>query len=73
MFLGYAVVQLPGFFFMLFGCTNNTTNTSKDCDKRNNFIHEERTPNSEPVVPVIFRYTSPPNFKEISNNVHPSY
>ena len=73
MFLGYAVVQLPGFLFMLFGCTKGTTNTSKYRNKHNNVIHDERNSNSEPSVPVEFRYTSPPSFKEISNNVHQSY
>ena len=69
MFLGYAVVQLPGFLFMLFGCTKNTTNTSKDY----NLNPGEKAPNSGHSVPGEFHYTSPPNSKEKSNTVHPSY
>ena len=73
MFLGYALVQLPGFLFMLFGCTRNPTNASKDYDQRNNLNPDEKAPNSELSVPVEFRYTSPPKSKKKSNTVHASY
>ena len=73
MFLGYAVVQLPGFLFMLFGCSRSPTNTSKDYETRNNRKPDEKASNSEYSVPCEFRYTSPPSSKEKSNTVHPRY
>ena len=73
MFLGYAVVQLPGFLFMMFGCSKSPTNTSKDYINRNNLCPDEKAPNSEHSVPGEFRYTSPPNSKEKSNTVYPTH
>ena len=42
MFLGYALVQLPGFFFMLFGWVKARTQTSKNIEEHENRRSDDR-------------------------------
>ena len=62
MFLGYAIVQLPGFFFSLFGCVKSRSKVSGDSKEQSKVNSVETVSESKPDVPAEFKYTDPPKF-----------
>ena len=59
MFLGYAIVQLPGFFFMLFGWVKSRTRTTENIEGHENRSSDDMTPQFQETIPVEFGYKIP--------------
>ena len=59
MFLGYALVQLPGFFFMLFGWVKSRAQTSNTNETHENPSSDDRTQQFQETIPVEFGYKIP--------------
>jgi hypothetical protein len=66
LFLGYAIVQAPGFLLTFFELTRNRIKTCSDA--RNIGVHNktEPTPQSHPNTPGPSQYKDP--FKSVQNN-----
>ena len=73
MFLGYAIVQIPGFFSILFGCFKSRSKiTSNRKDTFNNSLMKTKL-KIEPDIPPLFRYDIPAKSNSASNEVNPSF
>ena len=59
MFLGYAIVQLPGFFFILFGWVKSRTRTTENIEGNENRSSDDMTPQFQETIPVEFGYKIP--------------
>ena len=61
MFLGYAIVQLPGFIFMLFECVKSGSQTPQQIENPKIRALVNKKKESKQSVPAEFRYTTPTN------------